>query len=97
MLLLSLLLLRGGDIENQRVGTQSLMPLLPALLSLPVRPSETYAGTSSTEYRIPQRDTEDLVYTDFASLQQDFKDGKIHPGDLKVSVQNVINKVPSPL
>jgi len=37
------------------------------------------------------------VYTDFASLQQDFKDGKIHPGDLKVSVQNVINKVPSPL
>lgn len=69
--------------------------LAPRLLSSPTLPLTFCCCSAAAEFRIPQREADDLVYKDFASLQADFRDKKIHPGDLKQSVQLVINKVPA--
>lgn len=38
-----------------------------------------------------------MEYTDYALLQEDYISGKIHPGDLKASVTENINRILEPV
>lgn len=44
-----------------------------------------------------QTETEALEYTEFAPLEADYISGKIHPGDLKASVTEAINRILEPV
>lgn len=39
------------------------------------------------------KDKEPVLYKDYENLENDFRDGKIHPGDLKDSSIAVLNRV----
>ncbi|KAG9286749.1 hypothetical protein G9A89_012299 [Geosiphon pyriformis] len=45
----------------------------------------------------PEKYGGDVTYTDFKSLENDFRDKKVHPGDLKASVAESINKLLNPI
>eukprot|EP00981_Chlorochromonas_danica_P004807 scaffold967_cov173-Ochromonas_danica.AAC.18 len=42
-------------------------------------------------------ETEELEYTEYAPLEADYISGKIHPGDLKASVTEAINRILEPV
>ncbi|GFT66019.1 tyrosine--tRNA ligase, cytoplasmic, partial [Nephila pilipes] len=39
----------------------------------------------------------DTIYKDYSSLEQDFKDLKLHPGDLKAAVESYLNRLLEPI
>ncbi|CAO3625526.1 unnamed protein product [Cunninghamella echinulata] len=45
----------------------------------------------------PEQYGGDMIYTNYQDLENDFKDKKIHPGDLKAGVINVINDLLEPI
>ncbi|CAG8514229.1 5837_t:CDS:2 [Acaulospora colombiana] len=45
----------------------------------------------------PEKFGGEIVYTDYQSLEDDFRDKKVHPGDLKAAVTEAINKLLDPI
>ncbi|CAG8682832.1 13851_t:CDS:2 [Acaulospora morrowiae] len=53
----------------------------------------------TTKFNInrPEKFGGKLVYTDYQTLEDDFRDKKVHPGDLKTAVAESINKLLDPI
>lgn len=51
------------------------------------------------EFKIPKNkfNSEEQIYNNYFLLENDFKEGKIHPSDIKLGLQNIINELLSPV
>lgn len=72
-----------GNIENNGVLSFVKSVVFPIQSEFVLTRSEEWGGNKT--------------YTNFEELQNDFKEEKVHPGDLKASVVNVINSLLAPI
>jgi len=72
-----------GNIENNGVLSFVKSVVFPIKSEFILTRSEEWGGNK--------------IYTDFEQLQNDFKEEKVHPGDLKSSVVDVINTLLAPI
>lgn len=60
-------------------------------------PFQSLTGQPSIEFLRKEEYGGDVRFTDYASLEQAFKDKKLHPGDLKKGVAQAINSLLDPI